>query len=223
VSAAPSCPRCRGNLVAPGLMHSAWTCSEHGAVAPLHPVRPGTSEHLAHLAAHSAVPVWLPWPLPTGWLVTGLQHAGDDRTGPVASVVACSGPNPLPVPMADRGLDHQPAADLLLVAEQPGVGLGASLAGLADVDAGDSLSAGLLAGGPQAKVQAAGHPTSLWHVPSAEDRAVYVGEAHGVWLWLVMWPANAGALVVEGLRLLDARDPGHPLDIPTGAPSPRLV
>ena len=227
MSAAPSCPRCRGSLVAPGLMQSAWTCSEHGAVAPLHPVRAGTSEHVAHLSAQSAVPVWLPWPLPPGWLVTGLQHAGDDRSGPVASVVACSGPNPLPEHAvgseAGPTTDLQPTAALLLVAEQPAVGLGANLAGLTDVDAGDSLSAGLLAGGPQAKVHAAGHPTPLWHVPAGEDRAVYVGEAHGVWLWMIMWPANAGALVLEGLRLLDARDPGHPLDIPTGAPSPRLA
>lgn len=216
MSAAPTCPRCRGSLVAPGLMNSAWTCSEHGAVAPLHPPRPGTSEQLAQIATHSAVPVWLPWPLPNGWLVTGFQQAGDERSGPVASVVALSGPNPLP------GHEHQPTADLLVVAEQPAVGLGASLAGLTEVDAGDSLSGALVAGGPQAKVYAAGHPAPLWHVPAEVDRAAYVGEAHGVWLWMVMWPPSAGALVLEGLRLVDARDPGHPLDVPTGAPSPRL-
>ena len=107
-------------------MQSAWTCGEHGPVAPLHAARPGTSEQLAHLAAKSMVPVWLPWPLPPGWLTTGFRYAGDDRTGPVASVVALSGPNPLP----GHGPRHQPAADLLLVAEQPAVGLGASLAGL---------------------------------------------------------------------------------------------
>jgi hypothetical protein len=199
-------------------MHSAWTCSEHGGVAPLHPPRPGTSEQLAQMAARSSVPVWLPWPLPSGWLVTGLQVAGDERTGPVASVVALSGPNPLP----GDGHEHQPTADLLLVAEQPAVGLGASLAGLTGIDAGDSLSGALVAGGPQAKVSAAGHPAPLWHVSAEPDRAAYVGEAHGVWLWLVMWPPSAGALVLEGLRLVDARDPGHPLDVPTGAPSPRL-
>jgi hypothetical protein len=199
-------------------MQSAWSCGAHGAVAPLHAARPGTTEQLAHLATKSTVPVWVPWPLPAGWLITGLRQAGDDRSGPVASVVALSGPNPLP------GVEpqHQPTADLLLVAEQPAVGLGASLAGLPEVDAGDSLSGALRSGGPQAKVHAAGHPTALWNVPAEPDRAVYVGEAHGVWLWLVMWPSSAGALVVEGLRLVDARDPGHPLDIPTGAPSPRL-
>ena len=36
----------------------------------------------------SQVPVWLPWPLPLGWLVSGLQHAGDEHTGPVATVLA---------------------------------------------------------------------------------------------------------------------------------------
>jgi hypothetical protein len=218
VSAAPTCPRCRGALVAPGLMHSDWTCGEHGPVAPLYPSRPGTSEQLAHIAAKSKVPVWLPWPLPAGWLTTGFRYAGDDRTGPIASVVALSGPNPLP----DHGSEHQPTADLLLVAEQPAVGLGASLAGLPEIDAGDSLSGALVAGGPQAKVHAAGHPAHLWNVPAGPDCAAYVGEALGVWLWLIMWPPSAGALVLEGLRLVDARDPGHPLDIPTGAPSPRL-
>jgi hypothetical protein len=204
-------------------MQSAWTCPEHGAVAPLHPPHPGTSEQVAHLSAHSTVPVWLPWPLPTGWLVTGIQHAGDDHSGPVASVVACSGPNPLAHHSPDAGDAHQPVADLLLVAERPAVGLGASLAGLPQIDAGDSLSGALVAGGPQAKVQAAGHPAHLWHVPTEPDRAAYVGEAHGVWLWLIMWPPTAGAMVLESLHLLDARDPGHPLDIPTGALSPRLT
>ena len=202
-------------------MHSAWTCAEHGAVAPLHPARAGTSEQLAQLAAQSLVPVWLPWPLPVGWLVTGLQHAGDDHTGPVASVVALSGPNPFPGQLGSGG-EHIQTADLILVAEQPAVGLGANLAGLAEIDAGDSLSGAIVAGGPQAKVQAAGHPAPLWYVPADPDRAAYVGEAHGVWLWLIMWPPSAGAMVIEGLRLLDVRDPGHPLDIPTGAPSPRL-
>ncbi len=216
--AAPTCPRCRGGLVPPGLMHSAWTCAEHGPVAPLHPARPGTNEQLAHLAARATVPVWLPWPLPPGWLASGFRQAGDERTGPVATVVALSGPNPLPE--AEARL--QPTADLLLVAEQPAVGLGANLAGLTQVDPGDSLSGALLAGGAHGKVHAAGHPTPLWNVPTAPDRAVYVGEASGVWLWVIMWPATAGALLVEELRLVDARDPGHPLDIPTGATSPRL-
>jgi len=71
-------------------------------------------------------------------------------------------------------------------------------------------------------VHAAGHPAHLWNVPAGQDCAAYVGEAHGVWLWMVMWPPSAGALVLEGLRLVDARDPGHTLDVPTGAPSPRL-
>lgn len=217
--AAPTCPRCRGSLVAPGLMHSAWTCAEHGEVAPLNPPRPGTSDHVARVAERSKVPIWLPWPLPTGWLVTGVMYAGDDRTGPVASVVALSGPNPLP----GHGPEHIATADLLLIAEQPAVGLGSSLAGLREVDAGDSLSGALLAGGPQAKVHAMGHPAPLWCVPAEADRAAYVGEAHGDWLWMVMWPASAGAMLLEGLRLLDAREPGHPLDVPTGALSPRLA
>ena len=204
-------------------MRSEWTCAEHGAVAPLHPARSGTTEHVVDVAASAKVPVWLPWPLPSGWLVTGIRHAGDDRSGTIGTVLGCSGPNPFRGNALDDG-DHADAtADLLLVAERPAVGLGASLAGLPEIDAGDSLSGALVAGGPQAKVHAAGHPTALWHVPAGEGRAAYVGEAHGVWLWLIIWPPSAGAMVLDGLHLVDARDPGHPLELPTGAPNPRLA
>lgn len=200
-------------------MRSGWTCAEHGTVAPLHAARSGTTEHVRGVAATSAVPVWLPWPLPTDWLVTGVRHAGDERTGAVATVLGCSGPNRFRRTVAGEG----PAADLLIVAEQPAVGLGASLAGLPEVDAGDSLSGALLSGGPHAKVHAAGHPTALWHVPAGEDRAVFVGEARGVWLWLIIWPPSAGAMALDGLTLVDARELDHPLELPTGATNPQLT
>jgi hypothetical protein len=62
-------------------MSSAWICSAHGEIAPFHVgTHPVTSEALAWAAKTAQVPVWLPWPLPTGWLVTGLAYAGDDRT-----------------------------------------------------------------------------------------------------------------------------------------------
>ena len=34
---APVCPRCGGELRAPGVWSSAWTCAEHGSVDPLQP------------------------------------------------------------------------------------------------------------------------------------------------------------------------------------------
>jgi len=39
---------------------------------------------------------------------------------------------------------------------------------------------------------------------------------------LVVLPAAAGAMALDGLRLLDLRDPGHPLDVPAGALTPLL-
>jgi hypothetical protein len=159
--------------------------------------------------------VWLPWPLPAGWLVTGVRAVGDERSGVVATVLACSGPNP--TPPDDRPAEH--AAELLLVAEQPAVGLGAFLAGLPDIDPGERIAASA----PLAKVFANGHPTPLWHVPVADGRAVYVGEAAGVWLWFLLWPGSAGALLLDDLHLVDAAEPGHVLDPPVGALSPRLA
>ena len=45
-------------------------------------------EGLQVLVRQAKVPVWLPWPLPSGWLVSGFTGAGDERTGTLGSVVA---------------------------------------------------------------------------------------------------------------------------------------
>lgn len=203
----PSCPRCGGPLRPPGLWSSSWQCELHGSVYPLHVMsRPGP-EALDHVVALARVPVWLPWPLPTGWVVTGLGYAGDDRSDGRAVVVACSGPSPVGGP-----------GDLVLVAEEPGVGLGARYAGLPGPDPG----AGFDLGPPHAKVEAAGHPTPLWSIDAGPDVAVYVGEAKGLWLWTVLWPAGTGMLLLEDFLLRDLRDGGPDLDPPYGAPTPRL-
>jgi len=201
------CPRCAGPLQPPGLYSSQWRCGTHGPVVPLHaPVQPSSRAVLA-VAARSGVPVWLPWPLPTGWVLAGSAHAGDDRAAASAVVVALSGPAPLGGP-----------ADVLLVAEQPGIGLGAALAGLPDLDPPPAA----FDAPPSAKVGIGGHPAPLWEVHTGHDRAVYVGEADGCWLWAVVWPAEVGLELHDDVVLLDLRDPGHPLDLPVGALSPRL-
>ena len=203
----PSCPRCAGRLQSPGLWSSDWVCDQHGAVAPLQPAVQPTAETLRQLASASQVPVWCPWPLPKGWLVTGLAQAGDERTGARASAVDCSGPAPL------GGV-----GELVLVAEEPGIGLGAHFGGLEGPDPGavpDTQP-------PHAKIHAAGHPTAMWALPGAGDRAVYVGEALGCWLWAVLWPESAGFLLIDEFVLTDLRDAGHEFDVPFGALSPRL-
>lgn len=206
----PTCARCGLVVRAPGVWSNAWRCAVHGDVEPLAPVTLPTRERIEATVHGADVPFWLPWPLPTGWLASGLTTAGDGRHGLRASLLACSGPNPLGGP-----------GELVVVAEEPGVGLGAHWAGLDGPDPGEHLATN---GGPHAKVHAAGHPTALWCVDAAPpDRAVYVGEALGLWLWLILWPATAGALVIDNLTLLDLRDAPRDLDVPLGAMSPRLA
>jgi hypothetical protein len=188
-------------------MSSGWRCARHGEVAPLEPAVQPHSALVHAIAARAQVPVWLPWPLPHGWLVTGVVRAGDQRSGTVAVAVALSGPAPLGGP-----------GDLVLVAEEPGVGLGAALAGLDEADPGPAVWSAPAA----AKVQVDGHPTPLWTRPSGDDRAVFVGEADGRWLWAVLWPADAGHLVADDVHLMDVRARGEAFDLPCGALSPYL-
>ena len=165
-----------------------------------------SKDGLEGLLRTAQVPVWLPWPLPPGWLVSGFAGAGDDRTGTRATIVALSGPNPLGGP-----------GDLLIVAEEPGTGLGAGLAGLEAVDPGAGFATCL----PSAAASFDNHDVSLWVVDSP-DRAVFAGEAKGCWLWLVLWPETAGALLIDPIELRDLRDPWQDLDLPFGALCTRL-
>nr|WP_318783153.1 DUF6758 family protein [Plantactinospora soyae] len=233
-----SCPRCGGPVRAPDLMHTAWRCPDCGPVSPLHvaehigpeivastieritvdrgstdPDTPGSGAR-----ATPSVPLWCPWPLPPGWTMTGVGWAGDDRGGVRATAVACSGPTPL----------GGGPADLVLVAEEPGVGLGTRLAGTAGPDPGPQLNEAITEPGPghpervaHAKVRAAGHPTPLWAVKSPTDRSAYAGEARGIWLYAITWPASAGYLLAEDVDLHDLTE-WTPPELVFGAPSPYL-
>ena len=191
----------------PGLFSSDWRCDEHGPVLPLRVLPSASPEAVDHVRGSALVPFWVPSPVLPGWTVTGVGYAGDDRDGVRATVLACAGPAPL------GGV-----ADLLLIAEEPGVGLGAGYAGLPVAAAAPDLS-----GPAAAKVHAAGHPTPLWTVQDAPpDRAVLAGEAAGVWLWAVLWPAEAGYVLLEHVVLHDLRE-RVPADLVVGAPSPYLI
>jgi len=205
------CPRCGGHVRAPGLFSDTWQCAVHGAVHPLQPVVPPSIEALTVVVKRSQVPVWMPWPLPVGWLYTGIAHAGDDVSGARATAVACSGPGPL------GGF-----GELVLVAEELGVGLGAGYAGITGPDPGDSIAMHKPA---DAKLLAAGRPTALWLVTGTPaDRAVFVGEAMGMWIWAVAWPEQAGMLLYDDVVLTDLRDAGAELELlPYGALSPRIL
>lgn len=170
------------------------------------PARRPSKDVLDSLLKNARVPAFLPWPLPQGWLVSGFAGAGDERTGARGIAVALSGPNPLGGP-----------ADLLIVAEEPGVGLGAGLAGLPGPDPGD----GFAVGQPHATVRVDNHEAPLWLVES-NGAAAFAGEVAGGWLWVLIWPDTAGVLLLEPLPLRDLRDPYQDLDLPFGALSPRL-
>jgi hypothetical protein len=223
VGVSVSCPRCGGPVRAPDMMHPDWRCDVDGVVTPLH-----VAQHIGHEIVQSvvgqaaaaaargltAVPLWCTWPLLPGWTVTGVAWAGDDRAGVRAGAVACSGPGPL----------GDGPADLVLVAEEPGVGLGTRFAGLPGVDPGSLLATILGDGhtGAHAKVKAGGHPTPLWSVPGAPtDRSAYVGEARGMWLYAIAWPASAGYLLAEHVVLHDLCE-WLPPELVYGAPSPYL-
>jgi hypothetical protein len=203
----PTCPRCDGELRAPGLWASSWQCGQHGTVHPYSVVaRPGP-EALSHVLARAKVPVWLPHPMLPGWVQSGFGYAGDDRDGARAVASSLTGPSPL-----------GGAGEMLIVAEEPGVGLGARYAGLPGPDPG----AGFGAGQPDAKVEAAGHPTPLWNLAASSDCAVFVGEAKGQWLWALVWPAAAGVLLYDSLALDDLRDGYVEAELAFGSVSPRL-
>jgi hypothetical protein len=148
------------------------------------------------------------WPPPTGWVVTGLAHAGDERTGARATLLACSGPAPL------GGV-----GDVVLVAEEPGIGLGARFAGLPGPDPGEGFDLGPA----NVKLNVGGHLTPLWNVDGEPQAAVFVGEAEALWLWLVLWPANAELLLLENMSIIDLRRRRHEVVLGFGALTPRLT
>jgi Family of unknown function (DUF6758) len=206
VSQDPLCPRCGEAVEPPNLASSDWRCDRHGAVSPLYGPRLVTPELLATVASSGGVPMWLPWPLPAGWVATGAVLVGSNPGSLVAAGVVCSGPGARSGP-----------AELVLVSEDPGVGLGAGYARLPGPDAGPSV----FAGAPTTRVLVGQHETPLWEVGGPPDRSIYVGEADGRWLWAIAWPMEVGLVLHDGLTLVDLRDPGLTLDIPSGALSPR--
>lgn len=182
------CPRCGLELVAPSMYDSAWRCGRHGQVLPLSVFDRVDEAAIGHIREHAEVPLWLPTPMPAGWQLCGLAAVGDSRSRLRAAVAACKGPAPL-------GGD----GEWLLVAEEPGIGLGAVYAGAAT-----GALATVQDSGPAARILVGGRPLPLWPVATPRtDRSAYAGEAAGVWLWLVSFPADAGYAVLEDLAVTD--------------------
>ncbi|GAA3741155.1 hypothetical protein GCM10022402_21170 [Salinactinospora qingdaonensis] len=180
-------------------------------MVPLRHLLEPTLASLELLSDSAQVPMWIPWPLPSGWVVTGFADAGDERSGALATVVALSGPAPL------GGV-----GDLAIVAEEPGIGLACRLAGMAGADPGDGFDSGA----PDGKVRHDGHDIALWSIDAGAQYAVYVGEAMANWLWFVFSPADTGVLMCEitAVRdLSDRHDGDVAMEPPFGALSPFLT
>src|SRR5690625_2778079 len=170
------CPRCAGPLREPSAWSARWTCAAAGEVGPAWVLREPLAQVVGGIVTTLAVPLWLPWPLSRGWVLGALVLAGDATTGVGGAGLVLSGPHPL-----------GGAADWVLVAEEPGVGLGAGLAGLAEVDPGSAV-----VGAPAAAITVSTHAVPLWQVHAATDRATYDREWEGCWMWTIFRPRDPG-------------------------------
>ncbi|MGH3448541.1 MAG: DUF6758 family protein [Nocardioidaceae bacterium] len=155
-------------------------------------------------------PVWTPWPLPLGWTFGGVAHTGPPgQPGGGCTVASWLGTDPFDEP-----------AELLLVCAEAGADIGSRFAGLPTSYPGRDVGVGA----PHAKFSVQGRPVPLWSVDAPDDRGVYAGEARGRWLWVIVHPAEASALVVQPMQLVDARHLGQELTmVPVGELSPRLM
>ena len=199
------CPRC--TLPVARNEHGRWWCETDGDVAAVAtPVEPSVHALLDHLS-QVAAPTWVPWPMPGQWSLAGVGWAADSAGEVQATTAACSGPDVI-----------SGAADLVIVCEEPAVGLGARYADVPGLDIATQVS-----GAPPAvHVDVAGHATPLWWL-GGRDRDVFVGEASGRWLWLVAWPATSGAVIRDDLQLVDLHELTAQLEmIPLNGLSARL-
>lgn len=154
-------------------------------------------------------PLWTPWPVPFGWTFGGYAHVGKGAGTGSATVSTWNGRDPFGDP-----------AELVLVCEEAGAGVGSHFAGLSL----NYPSKGVGEGPPHARFEVDGRPVPLWAVESKPDRAAFAGEAAGRWLWVIVHPAESAALVVQPMQLVDARELGAELIVlPVGELSPRLL
>lgn len=166
---------------------------------------------VTHLDRAGELPTYLPWPLRPGWSVVDFGVAADGA-GPSATLTVVSGPSEVDGPV-----------DLLLVAEEAGVGLGARFAGTPGADPG----LGLGDDPPAARIRIGSQPVPLWpvsvsDVPGEWDRSVVAGEAAGRWLWVVIRPAAAVLLLQESWELRDVSGLGMALvELPFDGLHPR--
>ena len=189
-----------------------WSCPEHGPIAPLWRPREASYDAFAeHLRTADGFPTYLPWPMAPGWSVTDFAVAGEQGGRTVATLTCCSGTSELDGPV-----------DVIVVAEEAGVGLGARCARIPEEDPGHELGDDP----PVVRIRIENQLVPLWTVSTSGtggefDRSVVAGEAAGRWLWIVLRPAPAILLLGEDWLLRDVSGIGPPLlETPFGGPVP---
>lgn len=202
------CPRCSTPVGDDG--RGGWSCPEHGSVRPLWRVEEASYDGFGeHLRAAAGFPTYLPWPMSPGWRVSDFASVGVPGRDAVASMTCVSGTSALDGPV-----------DVFVVTEEPGVGLGARVAGLARDDPGAEIAQAR----PEVKVRLDHTQIGLWAVSTSEldeewDRSVLAGEAGGRWLWMVLRPASAILLLRDSWILRDVSGSGPELvEMPFGGP-----
>lgn len=207
VALAVGCPRCATPVASIGA-GAAWSCPEHGVVRPVwRPEQASYADFVEHLEMSGGFPTYVPWPLEDGWSVTDFAVVGNDGSVS-ATLLAVGGVTP------DDG-----RTEVIVVAEETGVGLGARCAHTPWPGPGPEACAGP----PTAKVRAGGKQVPLWPLTQwtngAEEweRSVLVGEAGGRWLWLVFRPATAALLLQDHWQLRDVTELGPTMvELPFG-------
>ena len=210
MSLSVGCPRC--SALVTGDHETGWVCVEHGEVAPLwRPAEASYEAFAEHLLAAEGFPTYLPWPMSPGWSVSDFALVGARAGRSRATLTCVSGTSELDGPV-----------DVTVVVEEPGVGLGARVAGTSHDDPGREVGLGR----PSVRVRLDRLAVSLWPVSTSGtagewDRSVVAGEADGRWIWLVLRPASAVLLLRDDWILRDVGAAGpHLVELPFGGPGP---
>lgn len=184
----------------------------HGPIEPLWRPSEADYQSFAELVGRCGdLPTYLPWPMSPGWSIADFGLVGTEQR--VRATVTTT--------VGTSDLDGN--VEVTVVAEEPGVGLGARCGGTSYDDPGPQISNGP----PSIRVRAGGRTVPMWLVEDVGDdedllaRAVFVGEAEGRWLWLVMKPASAALLLKDDWLLADVTGFGpEALEMPFGGPRP---